>query len=63
MKQMEVNVDMKTILVTGGPDLLVVISFITEEASDDRIVCLDALTYAESTDTEVAMQSPKPLVC
>jgi dTDP-glucose 4,6-dehydratase len=59
---MEVNVDMKTILVTGGAGFIGsnFIYYLQKQYPDDRIVCLDALTYAGNLQTlEVAMQSPK----
>ena len=62
MNLMEVNVDMNTILVTGGAGFIGsnFIYYLQKKYPDDRIICLDALTYAGNLQTlEVAMQSPK----
>jgi dTDP-glucose 4,6-dehydratase len=62
MKPMEANIDMKTILVTGGAGFIGsnFIYYLQKKYPNDRIVCLDALTYAGNLQTlEAAMQSPK----
>lgn len=53
---------MKNILVTGGAGFIGsnFIYYLQKKHPDDRIICLDALTYAGNLQTlEVAMQSPK----
>lgn len=59
---MGVKIDMKNILITGGAGFIGsnFIYYLQNNYPDDRIVCLDSLTYAGNMQTlEVAIQSPK----